>query len=251
MQTLPKQKASTNAHFVALSELNLPHQFTRDVLAPAVAKASFHDPERRERHAHALAKVLRPGLGVRQSRLVSSRLIERFGSIGAVFKAPPALLITLDGIGPATLRHLHSILETAQMLGRESIPDDRPLLTEWSTIIEYCRLQGAFLNVEHFRVLFLDKKNRLIADEVQHTGTVDHCPVYPREVIKRALELSATALLLVHNHPSGDPAPSSGDVRKTKEIVDISKPLGIVVHDHIIIGSSGHTSLRALKLLAG
>src|SRR5690606_3581592 len=100
-----------------------------------------------------------------------------------------------------------------------------------------------------FRILFLDKKSRLIADEVQQTGTVDHTPVYPREVIKRALEHSATALILVHNHTSGDPLPSSSDVRMTKEISDIAKPLGITLHDHIIIGRSGHLSLRALKLL--
>lgn len=107
----------------------------------------------------------------------------------------------------------------------------------------------AYETIEQFRILFLDKKNRLIADEVQQTGTVDHTPVYPREVIKRTLELSATALILVHNHPSGDPAPSSADVRMTKEIADIAKPLGITLHDHLIIGKAGHTSLRGLKLI--
>ncbi len=106
----------------------------------------------------------------------------------------------------------------------------------------------AFEPVEQFRILFLDKKNRLIADEVQQVGTVDHTPVYPREVIRRALELSATALILVHNHPSGDPAPSSADVRMTREISDAAKGIGIIVHDHIIIGRAGHASLRALKL---
>jgi DNA repair protein RadC len=106
----------------------------------------------------------------------------------------------------------------------------------------------AFESVEQFRILFLDKKNRLIADEVQQTGTVDHTPVYPREVIKRALELSATAVILVHNHPSGDPSPSSADVRMTREIADIAKSLGITLHDHIIVGKSGHVSLRSLKL---
>ncbi|MNL52664.1 hypothetical protein D3C87_1758580 [compost metagenome] len=107
----------------------------------------------------------------------------------------------------------------------------------------------AFESIEQFRILFLDKKNRLIADEVQQTGTVDHTPVYPREVIKRSLELSATALILVHNHPSGDPTPSSADIRMTREIADIAKPLGIVLHDHIIVGKSGHASLRGLKLI--
>jgi DNA repair protein RadC len=107
----------------------------------------------------------------------------------------------------------------------------------------------AYETIEQLRILFLDKKNRLIADEVQQTGTVDHTPVYPREVIRRSLELSATALILVHNHPSGDPAPSSADIRMTKEIADIAKPLGITLHDHIIVGKSGHTSLRGLKLI--
>ena len=116
-------------------------------------------------------------------------------------------------------------------------------------MIDYCHSQMAFESIEHFRVLFLDKKNRLIADEVQQTGTVDHTPVYPREVIKRSLELSATALILVHNHPSGDPAPSAADIRMTKEIADVAKPLGIVLHDHIIIGKSGHASLRGLRLI--
>jgi DNA repair protein RadC len=107
----------------------------------------------------------------------------------------------------------------------------------------------AFEDIEQFRVLFLDKKNRLIADEVQQRGTIDHTPVYPREVIKRTLELSATALILVHNHPSGDPSPSSADVQMTRQINDIAKPLGITVHDHIIIGKHGHASMRGLKLI--
>jgi DNA repair protein RadC len=103
--------------------------------------------------------------------------------------------------------------------------------------------------VEEFRVLFLDKRNQLIADEVQQRGTVDHTPVYPREVVKRALELSATAVVLVHNHPSGDPTPSRADIQMTQQIVDIAKPLGIAVHDHIIVGKDGHASLKGLKLI--
>jgi DNA repair protein RadC len=107
----------------------------------------------------------------------------------------------------------------------------------------------AFETIEQFRILFLDKKNRLITDEVQQTGTVDHTPVYPREVIKRSLELGATAIILVHNHPSGDPAPSSADIQMTKAIIDVARPLGITVHDHIIIGKAGHASLKGLKLI--
>ena len=107
----------------------------------------------------------------------------------------------------------------------------------------------AFEDIEQFRILFLDKRNRLIADEVQQTGTVDHTPVYPREVVKRALELSATAIILVHNHPSGDPTPSQADVQMTKAVIDVAGPLGISVHDHIIVGKHGHASLKGLKLI--
>ena len=107
----------------------------------------------------------------------------------------------------------------------------------------------AFENKEQFRVLFLDKRNQLIADEVQQTGTVDHTPVYPREVVKRALELSATAIILVHNHPSGDPTPSRADIEMTKAIIEVAKPLGIAVHDHLIVGKQGHASLKGLKLI--
>jgi DNA repair protein RadC len=107
----------------------------------------------------------------------------------------------------------------------------------------------AFADKEQFRILFLDKRNQLIADEVQQTGTVDHTPVYPREVVKRALELSATAVILVHNHPSGDPSPSQADIQMTKAIIGIASPLGIAVHDHIIVGKGGHASLKAMKLI--
>jgi DNA repair protein RadC len=116
-------------------------------------------------------------------------------------------------------------------------------------VVDYCRAAMAFAPIEQFRILFLDRKNQLIADEVQQSGTIDHTPVYPREVVKRALELSATALILVHNHPSGDPTPSRADIDMTKSVVDIAKPLGIAVHDHIIVGKQGHASFRALELI--
>ena len=122
-------------------------------------------------------------------------------------------------------------------------------LSSWNDVIDYCRTSMAFADKEQFRLLFLDKRNQLIADEVQQTGTVDHTPVYPREVIKRALELSATALILVHNHPSGDPTPSQADIQMTKAIIDIASPLGISVHDHIIVGKNGHASLKGMRLI--
>jgi DNA repair protein RadC len=123
------------------------------------------------------------------------------------------------------------------------------VLSSWSAVIDYCRAAMAFSEKEQFRLLFLDKRNALIADEVQQSGTVDHTPVYPREVVKRALELSASALILVHNHPSGDPSPSAADVKMTKEIAEVAKPLGIVIHDHIIVGREGHASLKGLRLI--
>ena len=122
-------------------------------------------------------------------------------------------------------------------------------MSSWNDVMDYCRTGMAFADKEQFRILFLDKRNQLIADEVQQTGTVDHTPVYPREVIKRALELSATALILMHNHPSGDPSPSQADIQMTKAIVDIASPLGISVHDHIIVGKSGHASLKGMRLI--
>src|SRR5213078_3624026 len=125
----------------------------------------------------------------------------------------------------------------------------RPVLSSWNAVLDYCRTTMAFEDKERFGIIFLDKRNQVITDEIQQTGTVDHTPVYPREVVKRALELSATAIILVHNHPSGDPTPSQADIQMTRGIVDIADPLGIVVHDHIIVGKNGHASLKGLKLI--
>ena len=126
---------------------------------------------------------------------------------------------------------------------------ERPVLSSWAQVLDYCRASMGFESKEQFRILFLDKRNQIIADEVQQTGTVDHTPVYVREVVKRALELSATAIVLVHNHPSGDPTPSRADIEMTRQIVAAAKPLGVLVHDHIIVGKQGHASLRGLGLI--
>jgi DNA repair protein RadC len=125
----------------------------------------------------------------------------------------------------------------------------RTLLSSWAAVIDYCRTTMAFADKEQFRILFLDKRNQLIADELQQVGTVDHTPVYPREIVKRALELSATAVIMVHNHPSGDPTPSQADIQMTRSIIDIAGPRGIAVHDHIIVGKNGHASLKGMKLI--
>jgi len=185
----------------------------------------------------------------RDTKALAKTLLREFGSFSGVFNASQARLTAIKGLGPTTIAHIKVIQAVAARFGRDRIDSTQPILSSWSQLIDYCASQMAYQSIEQFRILFLDKKNRLIADEVQQTGTVDHTPVYPREVIKRTLELSATALILVHNHPSGDPAPSSADVRMTKEINDIARPLGITVHDHIIIGKTGHASLRGLKLL--
>jgi len=185
----------------------------------------------------------------RDTKPLARTLLKEFGSFSGVFAASQARLGQVKGLGPTTIASLKVIQTVAARFGRDRIDHEQPILGSWQELIDYCRSQMAYESIEQFRILFLDKKNRLIADEVQQTGTVDHTPVYPREVIKRSLELSATALILVHNHPSGDPAPSSADIRMTREIADIAKPLGIVLHDHLIVGKAGHASLRGLKLI--
>ena len=179
---------------------------------------------------------------------LAKELIERFGSFAEVVSAPPERLAEIKGMGAAAVTELKVVEAAAHRLARGQV-QKRTVLSSWSSVLDYCRTAMAFADKEQLRVLFLDKRNRLIADEVQQEGTVDHTPVYPREVVKRALELSATAVILVHNHPSGDPTPSQADIAMTKEIVSVAQPLGISVHDHIIVGKDGHASLKALRLI--
>lgn len=175
-------------------------------------------------------------------------LLKRFGTFAEVLGAPERLIMEVPGVGEAAARELKIVAAAAQRMLKSDLKG-RQVLSSWSGVIDYCRAAMAFEPREQFRILFLDKKNALIADEVQQTGTVDHTPVYPREVVRRALELSATAVILVHNHPSGDPTPSQADIEMTKTIVNTAKPLGIAVHDHVIIGKSGHTSFKGLQLI--
>ena len=184
----------------------------------------------------------------RDTKPLAKSLLKRFGSFAEVIHAPDARLAEIDGMGEASINQLKLIAAAANRIAKGELKG-RTLLSSWSDVIGYCRTSMAFAEKEQFRILFLDKRNQLIADEVQQTGTVDHTPVYPREVIKRALELSATAVILVHNHPSGDPTPSQADVRMTKAIIDIASPLGTAVHDHIIVGRGGHASLKAMGLV--
>ncbi len=175
-------------------------------------------------------------------------LLARFGSLAEVLGAPEHLLCEIKGIGTSVAFDLKLYAAAASRMAKSELRG-KEVLSSWNQVIDYCRTSMAFETREQFRILFLDKKNALIADEVQQTGTIDHTPVYPREVVRRALELSAAAIILVHNHPSGDPTPSRADVEMTKTIIETAKPLGISVHDHIIIGKEGHASLKGLKLV--
>lgn len=179
---------------------------------------------------------------------LAKALIERFGSLGAVLTAAPHDLQKVTGMGEASAAALKIAAEAGRRLAREEVID-RPVLSSWDKLLKYCRTALGHEKVERFHLLFLDRKNVLIADEVQQRGTVDHTPVYPREVVKRALELSASALIMVHNHPSGDPTPSRADIAMTQEVKEAAEKLGIAVHDHVIISKSGHNSFRSLGLL--
>ena len=179
---------------------------------------------------------------------IAKALLKKFNSLGAVFGASEQLLQEVPGVGSSVSLDLKLLFAASQRILKSEI-SGRELLGSWDKVLDYCNAAMSFESREQFRILFLDKKNVLIADEVQQIGTVDHTPVYPREVVKRALELAATAIILVHNHPSGDPTPSRADIDMTRTIIETAKPLGITVHDHIIIGRDGHASLKGLQLM--
>ena len=195
-----------------------------------------------------LELVLFRAIPQRDVKPLAKELIAKFGSFAEVVAAPRMRLKEIKGMGEAAVDELKIVQAAASRLARGNV-QKRPLLSSWGSVLDYCRMAQAFAEREQFRVLFLDKRNQLIADELQQTGTVDHTPVYPREVVKRALELSATALILVHNHPSGDPTPSRADIQMTQAIIDVARPLGIAVHDHIIVGKEGHASFKGLRLI--
>ena len=184
----------------------------------------------------------------RDTKPIAKALLDRFGSLAGVFGAKHSLLQEVKGIGETVALDLKLISSASQRMLKSELKG-KQVLSSWSSVIDYCHAAMAYETTEQFRILFLDKRNALIADEIQGRGTVDHTPVYPREVVKRALELSATAIILVHNHPSGDPTPSRADIDMTKTIIDTAKPLGITVHDHVIIGKQGHASLKGLRLI--
>jgi DNA repair protein RadC len=182
------------------------------------------------------------------TKATAKALLARFGSFPEVLGAPLNLLQEVEGIGKTAALEIKVFAAAAERMARGAIAS-RQVLSSWAEVINYCRAAMAFEPREQFRILFLDRKNLLIADEVQQTGTVDHTPVYPREIVRRALELSATAIILVHNHPSGDPTPSRADIDMTHTIINTATPLGITVHDHIIIGRDGHTSMKGSQYI--
>lgn len=171
-------------------------------------------------------------------------LLDTFGDFNRVVTASPARLVMVKGVGEAVITELKLVEAAAQRMMRARVIN-RPVLTSWDALLDYCHTAMAHGETEQFRILYLDRKNVLIADEEQARGTVDHVPVYPREVVKRALELNASALILVHNHPSGDPTPSEADISMTGQVQDAAQVLGIVLHDHLIIGKSREISFRA------
>jgi len=227
--------------------------------SPADAAPHYHGHRERlrarfmEAGAQALADyemlelVLFRAVPRRDVKPLAKDLLLKFGSFAEVISAPPARLAEVDGLGEAAITELKIVQAAAHRLAKGQVKN-RTALSSGTAVIDYVRTAQAFAEKEQFRILFLDKKNRVIADEVQQEGTVDHTPVYPREVVKRALELSATALILVHNHPSGDPTPSQADIEMTRQVAQVARTLGIQVLDHVIVGKDGHASLKGLKL---
>jgi DNA repair protein RadC len=179
---------------------------------------------------------------------IAKSLLKRFGSYAGVLHAAPDDLRDVKGMGDAAVIALKTVVEAATRLAREEILD-QPVLSSWDKLIDYLRIGMGQKKTEQFRILFLDTKNKLIADELHQEGTVNHTPVYPREVVKRALELSAVAIIMVHNHPSGDPTPSRADIDMTKQMRDVGAPMGITLHDHIIISRSDYSSFKAMGLI--
>jgi len=178
---------------------------------------------------------------------LAKELIKHFGGFAAVLSADRAALADF-GLKDATIAALLAVREAAaRMLRGEIIA--KPVISNWQALIDYCNTQFGFTAAEEFHLLFLDRKNALIRDERQQQGTVDHTPVYPREVVKRALELNATAIIMVHNHPSGDVTPSRADIEMTKQVREAAKAVGIALHDHLVIGRGKHASFRSLGLI--
>ena len=188
---------------------------------------------------------------------IAKALLARFGSLAAVLAASVEDLMTvrsedsrgkMKGVGAETALDLAALHEVARRVAKEPV-EKRPVISSWTALLAYVRIALQHEPREQFRILYLDKKNQLILDEIQNRGTVDHAPVYPREVVRHALEVSAASMILVHNHPSGDPTPSRADIDMTRQIVRAAQSLSVEVHDHLIVGREGVTSLKQLGLM--
>jgi DNA repair protein RadC len=175
-------------------------------------------------------------------------LLKRFGGIGGVLGAERDALLAVPGMGEASAAALLAVREAAARMLKAELRQ-RPVISSWQQLIDYCTVNAGFAEKEEFHLLFLDRKNILIIDEPQQKGTVDHVPVYPREVVKRALDLSASALIMIHNHPSGDTTPSKADIEMTRAVAAALGAIGVALHDHVIIGRGRHSSFKSLGLL--
>lgn len=184
----------------------------------------------------------------RDVKPLAKSLLDSFGSLPELMSASHSAISQIDGISENTATAIKTVTAIANRMIKQEIMQ-KPVLNNWTRLIDYCHMSMAHETREHFRILFLNKKNEMIADEIQGSGTVDHTPAYPREIMKRALELGATALILVHNHPSGDPKPSQADIDMTKAIIEGARTFNITIHDHIVIARNGHTSFRQEGLI--
>ena len=195
-----------------------------------------------------LELLLFSALPRKDTKPIAKALIETFGSFADVITADKDKLLAIEGIGESAVVALKAVQAGATRMLRADVMD-RPIISSWQALLDYCTVQMTFEDVEQFRILFLDKKNKLIGDEAQQRGTVDHTPVYPREVIKRALALNASAIIMVHNHPSGDPTPSQADIAMTKTVNEALKAVGLILHDHLVLGRGRHISFKQERLL--
>ena len=195
-----------------------------------------------------LELVLFRAIPRRDVKPLARELLERFTDFNGVISAPVDQLQIVSGVGQTVIQELKIVEAAAHRLAKSKVIG-RPAISSWDALLEYCQTTMSHRQTEEFRVFYLDRKNILISDELLGQGTVDHVPVYPREIVKRALHLNASALILVHNHPSGDPTPSQQDIAMTKHIQAAADALGISVHDHLVIGKSREISFQSEGLL--
>ncbi len=195
-----------------------------------------------------LELILLRAVPKRDMKPLAKRLLAEFGSFAGVISAPPPRLLAVPGLGPACLAEIKIVGAAARRLARSGVIG-REVISSWDQLMTYCRTRLAHISREEFRVLFLDRRNRLIGDEVLGRGTVNHVPVYPREVLRRAVEIEASAVILLHNHPAGDPTPSGDDIAMTTTIAELCAACGITLHDHVVIARSGEFSFRGNGLL--